>query len=139
MRKLIFTAILFMSMGSIAFAQKADGGRQKKSSEERAQHATDMLDKKLSLNADQKAKIYALNLEGFKKAKGTNENREKRDFARMKANLDERDNKINSILNDQQRVTYKELKAKRMENIKEHSKKRRGNRTDKGEKTSEKI
>lgn len=126
MRKLILTTILFMCMGTIVFAQKTDDNKQKKTPEERAKHATDALDKKLSLSADQKSKIYTLNLESFKKAKESHVKGEKRDFAKMKASLDERDSKINTILDDKQRETYSQWKAKKLEARKEHHKKIKG-------------
>lgn len=107
----------------------------KKTPEDRAQHATDALDKKLALTADQKAKVYALNLEDMRKPKAKHVKGEKRDIVAMKAAMDERDLKINNILDEKQRVSYKEWKEKRKQGIKDHSFKKRG---DKGSKT-EKI
>lgn len=126
MRKLIFTAILFVSMGTMAFAQQDSTKKARKTPEERAQHMTDALDKKLSLTADQKTKIYVINLEGIKKAKGKHVKGQKPDMAAMKASMDERDNQINSVLNEGQRKTYQEIKAKRAESFRKHRKK--GNR-----------
>lgn len=123
MRKLIFTAILFISMGTMAFAQQDSTKKARKTPEERAQHFTDALDKKLSLTAEQKTKIYAINLDGIKKAKGSHVKGEKPDRAAMKASMDERDSRISSVLNDGQRKTYDEIKAKRAESFKKHGKK----------------
>ncbi|MHA4896172.1 hypothetical protein ACXZ1K_15580 [Pedobacter sp. PWIIR3] len=120
MRKLILTATLFIAMGTMAFAQTTQDKKQHKTPEERAQIATDKMDKKLSLSADQKSKIYAINLDGMKKLKDAHVKGEKRDPAKMKAAMDERDNKINNILNDKQRITFKELKEKRKEGMKNH-------------------
>ncbi|MGY4386580.1 protein CpxP [Pedobacter sp. UYP24] len=118
MRKLILTAAVFIGMGTMAFAQKAE--KQHKTPEEKAQHATDVLDKKLSLTADQKSKVYALNLAEIKKIKATHVKGEKKDPAVMKAAFDERDSKINSILNDKQRVTYKAFRDKKQQEKKAH-------------------
>lgn len=133
MRKLILTAALFIGMGTMAFAQNTDSKREQKTPEERAQRATDMLDKKLSLSADQKSKIYALNLDGMKKMKANHVKGEKRDRSAMKAAMEERDNKINNILNEKQRVTYKELQEKRKDAMKKHTGKmqKKGDKADK--------
>ena len=111
MKKLIFTAILFISMGTMAFAQSDK--KVKKTPEQKAQYATEELTKKLSLTADQKSKIEAINLESFKKVKDSNPKGEKKDKAAIKAAKDERDNKINAVLNDTQRKAYKEFKAEK--------------------------
>ena len=126
MRKLIFTAMLFISMGTMAFAQQDSTKKARKTPEERAQHATDALDKKLSLTADQKTKIYAINLDGIKKAKGKHVKGQKPNMAAMKAAMEERDGQISSVLNEGQRKSYDEIKAKRAESFKKHGKK--GNR-----------
>ena len=136
MKKLILSAILFISMGTVAMAQNKDV-KVKKTPEERAQKATDMLDQKLSLSADQKSKIYALNLEDMKKAKGNHVKGEKRDFTAMKTAMDERDAKINNILNDKQRIGYKEWKETRKTHMKDHAGKHKGEKHKKGEKGNE--
>ncbi len=111
MRKLILTAAVFIGMGTMAFAQNVE--KQHKTPEEKAQHITDMLDKNLSLTADQKSKIYTLNLDEIKKLKAAHVKGEKRDPAVMKAAADKRDMEINNILTDKQRVAYKAFKAKK--------------------------
>lgn len=127
MKKLIFTAMLFISMGTMAFAQQDSTKRVRKTPEEKAQHFTDALAEKLSLTADQKTKIYAINLDGMKKVKENHAKGSKPDRAAMKASMEERDNQINTVLNDDQRKTYQELKAKKAESFKKHGK--RGERT----------
>ena len=128
MKRLIFTALLFISMGTMAFAQQQDSTKRvRKTPEEKAQHMTDALAQKLSLTADQKAKIYTINLDGIKKAKENHVKGQKPDRAVMKASMEERDSQINSVLNDDQRKTYQELKAKRAESFKKHGKKGEGN------------
>jgi len=109
-------------MGTMALAQQSDK-KVKKTPEQKAQHATEELTKKLSLSADQKSKIEAINLESFKKVKDSNPKGEKKDKAAIKAAKDERDNKINAVLNDTQRKAYKELKAEKKANKKDAPKK----------------
>jgi protein CpxP len=125
MRKLILSAILFISMGTIALAQ-TDGKKAQKTPEERAQRATDVMDKKLALTADQKAKVYAINLEDMRKPKAKHVKGEKRDMAAIKAAMDARDSKINNILDEKQRVSYKEWKEKRKQGMKNRDGKRKG-------------
>ena len=137
MKKLILSAILFISMGTVAMAQNTDK-RVQKTPEERAQRATDMLDKKLSLTADQKAKVYALNLEDMQKAKSNHVKGEKRDFTAMKAAMAERDTKINNILNDKQRTDYKAWKETHKKGMKDRTGKRKGDNRSK-ELKSEKV
>ena len=134
MKKLILSAIVFISMGTVTMAQSTDRKVQK-TPEERAQHATDVLDKKLSLTADQKSKIYALNLEDMKMPKVKHVKGEKRDMTAMKARMDAKDAKMNTILNDKQRVTYREWKETHKKGMRDHLGKRKGDRGDKGPKS----
>jgi protein CpxP len=128
MKKFILSAILFISMGTMAMAQTTESKKVQRTPEERAQRATDMLDKKLSLTADQKSKIYALNLNDMKNLKTKHVKGKKRDMTAMKAAMEERDTKINSILDEKQRASYKEWKEKRKEGMKDHARKRRGDK-----------
>ena len=66
MKKLMITAAFFAGLVSISFAQQKPE-REKKTPEQRAQHMTDALEKKLSLTSDQKAQVYEINLERAKK------------------------------------------------------------------------
>ncbi|MEJ7558294.1 MAG: hypothetical protein WKF66_08310 [Pedobacter sp.] len=126
MKKFILSAILLISMGTVAMSQTTDSKRVQKSPEERAQRATDVLDKKLSLTADQKSKIYALNLEDSKKVKAKHVKGENRDRTAMKAAMEERDTKINNVLDEKQRASYKEWKEKRKQGMKDHAGKQKG-------------
>ncbi|MNY28568.1 hypothetical protein D3C86_1625510 [compost metagenome] len=113
-------------MGTMAFAQQDSIKKVRKTPEQKAQHATDALAKKLSLTEDQKTKIYTINLEGMKKAKENHVKGQKPDMAAMKASMEERDSQINGVLNDDQRKIYQEVKAKRAESSKKHGKKGEG-------------
>lgn len=59
MKKLILSAILFLGISTIGLSQERPQ-KEQRSPEERAQKMTDALDKKLSLNASQKAEIYKI-------------------------------------------------------------------------------
>lgn len=123
MRKLIFTAILFISMGTMAFAQKDGSKKGHKTPEEKATHLTEVLEKKLTLTADQKTKIYAISLDGLKQLKANRVEGQKPDKAKVKAELEKRDVQINAVLNDNQRKLYQDWKAEKMKSMKKHGKK----------------
>jgi hypothetical protein len=125
MKKLLFTGALLITLGGAAIAQ-TEGAKAHKTPEERAQHATDVLAKKLSLTDDQKSKVYAINLESFNKWKDAKAAGDHQDKSARKASMEERDQKINGVLNDAQRKSYQELKEKRAEKMEEHHKKKQG-------------
>jgi protein CpxP len=108
MKKLIFTTLCLVCMMTMSFAQKTDD-KSRKTPQEKAQHATDELSKKLSLTADQKSKIYAINLESSTKTKDAKKSG-KKDKSAGKA---EKEQKISAVLNDTQRKTYEDIKAKK--------------------------
>lgn len=122
MKRLILTAILLMSIGTMAFAQE-DAPRERKSPEEMAKMASEMMSKRLSLTEDQKSKIYEINLESFKIAKENREKGEKGDRSAMMASMKERDSQIKAVLNESQLKVYEEMKAERQEHMKGHAKK----------------
>ncbi|TKC06296.1 hypothetical protein [Pedobacter frigoris] len=122
MRKLILSAILFIGMGTMAFAQQNDQKRERKTPEEKAQRLTDVLGKKLSLTADQKTKIYAINLEGIKEQKGRHVKGQKPDRSLLKAEFSKRDGQINAVLNDNQRKVYQDWKTEKMNSMKDGKK-----------------
>ncbi|WP_207423015.1 DUF4890 domain-containing protein [Desertivirga brevis] len=127
MKKLILTALLFAGLATAGFSQERQGKHQRehKTPEQRAQHVTDVLDKKLSLNDKQKNQIYKINLERAKemeKLHSSGEKRDKKDFEQAKKLFQESDNKISKVLNNDQRKQYEDLKAQR----REHAKDRRG-------------
>ena len=126
MKRLIFTAILFISMGSMAFAQQGDSKKVKKTPEEKAKHLTDELSNKLALTADQKTKVYAISLEGIKEQRENHKKGEKRDKAVIKADLEKRDAQISAVLNDAQKKTYQTWKTEKIKSMKKHGKKSAG-------------
>ena len=125
MKKLMMLAAILISSVCISSAQeKTDRGhRERKTPEERAQLLTNGLEKKLTLTADQKAKIYRINLERAKEMnefeKGRIENRKKQMEAR-KSLMEDSDKKMAAVLTADQNKMYQELKAERKTKLKEH-------------------
>lgn len=124
MRKLILSAVLFIGMGSITFAQedsvivKTERKFERKTPEEHAHFMTDVLDKKLSFTEEQKDKVYAINLESINKMKAHRE----QDRSQLRTAMQERDQEINSVLDDSQKSIYQELKKDRMQGKQKHQK-----------------
>lgn len=115
MKKLMFAAVMIMGLSTMALAQTKEGNnRVKRTPEERAQMQTDKMEKKLSLSAEQKGRIYAINLE---RAKQMDENRAERRSA-MKKN----DASIEAVLNADQKKAYADWKAEKREKMKKHRK-----------------
>jgi len=102
----------------MVFAQQNDQKRERKTPEQKAKHLTDALDKKLSLTADQKTKVYAISLEGVKTQYEKRTKGQRPDRAVMKAEFEKRDGQINAVLNDQQRKLYQEWKTEKMNAMK---------------------
>jgi F0F1-type ATP synthase alpha subunit len=114
MKKIILSAILFLGISTIGFSQERPQ-KEQRSPEERAQKMTDALDKKLSLNASQKAEIYKIYLERAQTMHKMRAEKKKADMTEMKAKFEANENKILSILDEKQKVTYNQLKAERKE------------------------
>ncbi|TZF84480.1 DUF4890 domain-containing protein [Pedobacter sp. BS3] len=131
MKKLILALALITGFSTITFAQQDSvHHRMHRTPEQMAQFKTDAMSKKLSLTADQKAKIYDINLAAAKnvaeRAKGA-----KSDF---KTQMKETDQKINSVLTAEQQKTYADWKAERAKKMHNHFK---GHGTEKGNTKSE--
>ncbi|WP_276346319.1 hypothetical protein [Daejeonella sp. JGW-45] len=95
--------------------------RQERTPEQRAQMATDALEKKLSLTADQKAKVYALNLERAEKMeKAMKSEREfrKAQMEKQRSLMAESDKKLAKILTEEQQKSYDEMKKQSRERMK---------------------
>ncbi len=97
--------------------------RQERTPEQRAQMATDALEKKLSLTADQKAKVYALNLERAQKMEKTMKSERefrKAQMEKQKSMMAESDKKLAKILTEEQQKSYEEMKKQSRERMKSH-------------------
>ena len=128
------TAAIVISAITISFAQR-DKNQEQKTPEQRAQAITNNMEKKLALTADQKEKVYKINLERAKKmTEFRNEQMEdrKKHMDTRKTLLEESDNKINAVLTDAQKKSYTDLKADTKENMKERMGDRKGNRKGRG-------
>lgn len=130
MKKLIYT-IALVAMGMTAsYAQNGSPGgrpreRERGTPEERAEKAATALQAKLTLTADQKQKVKAIELERIKK----NDEFRKKDEAEMRAKMEQRqaamkasNDKLDAVLTAEQK---KKLEASR-EELKERMQDRRG-------------
>ena len=112
MKKYILTIGLFVAMAANTFAQKG----QQRSPEERAQKSTEMMEKNLSLTADQKTKIYAASLErgkameALRTAAGEGN---QPDQEQMKAISQKYNKVLKETLTDEQKAKMEEMKANR--------------------------
>lgn len=127
----MITAILFISMGTMAFAQKDEAKKHHKTPEEKAQKLAAALEKKLALTADQKAKIYTISLNGINEVQKNHVKGQKPDRTAMKAEFEKRDQQISAVLNDTQRKAYQEWKIEKMKSMKEHGRKNKKGDTQK--------
>ena len=135
MKRLMVTTALVASLISLGYSQERAGrqrnesarieqpnnDRQPRTPEQRAQMATDALEKKLSLTAEQRVKVYALNLERAEKMdKSMKSEREFREtqMKNKKALMDESEKELNKVLNEDQQKSYDEMKKQSRERMK---------------------
>ncbi|TDG34994.1 DUF4890 domain-containing protein [Pedobacter changchengzhani] len=117
MRKVILTMAIAVMGFTAAFAQDASKRKmdmQKFTPEQRAERSTAMLDKKLSLSADQKTKIYQINLDRANKVeamRNTAEDGKKGRGKQMKADMDASNNQLEMVLTPAQKIKYDAWKA----------------------------
>lgn len=124
MKQLILSAILFLGITTTGFSQERNQ-RVQKSPEGKAQRMTDALDHKLSLTDKQKAEIYKINLDRAQSAGDFKKNKREVSSQR-KAQFEVNENKILNVLNAEQKASYNELKAQRLEKFKNHKGARKG-------------
>jgi len=135
MKKFMVTTALVASLISLGYSQEragrhrndgerieqSKGVRQPRTPQQRAQMATDALEKKLSLTAEQRAKVYDLNLERAEnRDKSMKSEREFRETQKknQKALMEESEKKLNKILNIEQQKSYDEMKKQSRERMK---------------------
>jgi len=124
MNKLIVSSLLIL-LGFGSYAQNAQTDQTKaktRTPEQRAEHLTNWMNKKLTLTADQKAKIYDVNLKYAKMNQETRSNDaddKKSMHQELKANETEREAEFKAILTPDQLQAFQtakqELKEKRIE------------------------
>lgn len=113
MRALILTLAILIGVITSGFSQNTEG-RQKRTVEERATLMTESMAKKMNLSADQKTKVYQLNLEKVKqmeKLRADNAKERKGRFEKQKEMRAENDKKLEKVLNADQLKLYQEMKA----------------------------
>ena len=116
MKRLFVIVFMLAATVSFAVAQPGQGQRQQRSPEERAKAETERLTILLSLNADQKAKIEAIELDLGKQMAAERQsnqgNREAMTAVFQKIDK-ERDNKYKTVLTADQFKKYLDDKAQR--------------------------
>ena len=120
MKKLILGAIFFLGLSATGFSQDKVA-RVQKSPEERAQKMTYAMAQKLALTENQKTQVYQINLEraqAMSKFRGAKHDGV--DRSQMKAQFEASESRLMSVLNEQQRATYTQLKAQREAKVKAH-------------------
>lgn len=136
MKRILITAAFVASLTTLGYSQdrperphrdgakteRADGDhRQARTPEQRAQMTTDALERKLALTADQKVKVYALNLERaerMEKIMKTEKEERKAQMQQHKALMEESDKKINQVLTSEQQKSYEAMKQESREKMK---------------------
>ena len=138
MKKLMITAALVVGLISLGYSQNTPERsrpernkpeRQMKTPEERAQLSTDALEKRLNLTAEQKTKVYALNLERSTKMEKMRNSEiafRKGQMEKHKDFMNETDKKLNKILSNEQQKSYQEMKTNSKEKMKNHPKRMDG-------------
>lgn len=140
MKKAILTIAIAVMGFTAAFAQDSTKRPRKQmpklSAEQRAEKATSRLGKKLNLTADQKTKIYAVELENARKMetwRKAEEGARKGKMDERKAAMDQQKAKIDRILTAEQRTKMEAFRAEAKEKGgKMHRGLRHGDRKDKG-------
>src|SRR5687768_3849209 len=113
MKALMITMALLISGLTSGYSQSRDSG-QKRTPEERATHMTEVMNKKLGLAADQKAKVYDLYLDHAKKMEKMRMEASAERKDRMETHkqmMADHDTKLQRILNAEQLKKYEEQKA----------------------------
>ena len=116
MKKLLVISIMLVATISFAAAQQ----RQRLSADERAKSQTERLEKLVTLTADQKTKIQAINLELAKQMDTQMQNNQgNRDAIRtaMQEIDKSRDAKYKGVLTDEQFKKYSDDKAQRQKEM----------------------
>jgi len=129
MKKILITAGLLIGLVSTGYSQDTpqrkgheagQNHREMKSPEERAKMSTDVLEKKLNLTAEQKEKVYALQLERANKMQKIQEAdaaSRKIQMEKRKELMDDSEKKMNKILTEEQQKTLEEMKTKGKERM----------------------
>lgn len=136
MKKVFLMTILFLSVFSLAQAQRNTGQRPSKSGnkgehmgmmspEERAERQTQRLTEALSLNPEQIAKVKAIyvknadeNRKAFEKARAAGQEEREKMQGQMKASMAKQDNEIKALLTPEQKEKFEKHIKEREERMK---------------------
>ena len=135
MKRILLITVLFLSVFSLAQAQRNTGQRPSKSGEggpgrmdpaERIERQTQRLTEALTLNADQITKvkaIYTKNAEeqhkAFEKARSSGEGFDREKMReQMKTSMTKQDNEIKALLTPEQKVKFEKFIKEREERMK---------------------
>ena len=116
--KKIITLSIMLVFSIIAFAQK-DSTKAKRTPEERAQQMTQAMGKRLSLSEEQRAKIYAIQLEHLKKIEDVKEKKVNGEKGSMRSVMDDLNAKITEVLTEEQKKQLEEQKKERLAKMEE--------------------
>lgn len=112
MKRIVLTLAIALIGLTSSYAQTA--GKQKMTAEQKAEKSTAKLEKTLTLNADQKQKVYAIELDKYKQSEAWH----KESSADRKAKKDqhiaskkETDTKIDQVLTPDQKKKLEDLRA----------------------------
>lgn len=122
MKKILLTITMALGISVLAQAQTKEQ-RPHKSPEQRAERVSAMLQKKLSLSADQSAKVKTVLLargNQLDSIKAINSTDRKAKHQAVKGVLQQTDTQLASIFTASQKETYGQLKAQVMKNRKGH-------------------
>jgi len=113
--------MLVAGFGALASAQTAKAQREHRTPEQKAQHMTRVLEKKLNLTADQSVKVKSILLTKAVQMDSLKQHRSddrKANRQARKAILMNLDGQLKEVLNADQQKTYAELKASLKERVK---------------------
>ncbi len=125
MKQLIFS-VLLMVIALVSHAQNAPT-KKTRTPEQRAEHLTNWMNEKVALTAEQKTKIYEVNLKYAKinqEARAKDADNRKAIHQELKANEVEREAEFKAILTADQFKTFQTAKEEKKEMRKERRKKR---------------
>lgn len=122
MKKILLTLAIVIAGFTATYAQ--DAGKTKMTPEQKAEKSTAKLQKELSLTADQKQKIYAIELDKAKKSEvwhAKSKDARKEMKAQHDALKKETDAKLDKVLNAEQKKKLDVIQSEK-KNKKEHHK-----------------
>lgn len=120
MKKIALTLAIAVSAFTASYAQKSDRGPV--TPEQRAERAASQLKETLALTDAQKAEVYKIEFEKFKKQEELRKERSK-EMKKMvesrKAEMKDNEDKLAKILTPEQKAKYESIKAERKEKMKD--------------------